>query len=394
MSPLMMSTLTGLKRFFATQAGRLTLGIGVVALIGLSINALLSASPHLELSGLLQAKEINNASRFGGRVKTVWVKEGQWVEAGQKLVTFEDIEIRSKIAEARASLTQAKARESLLAGGADAEDLQQAQSQVKQAEQSLRILQKGALPEELAQAQARVVEAKGRYEAAQRTFSQAKAMLDDGIISQHKYDDLQNQLNATHSQLQASQSQLKQLQAGNRPEQIRIAKAQLQGVKAQYTKLAKGTKPGEIQIGQAAVDQAESMLKALEAQLTESEVVAPISGVITILNVDPGELVAPSKPIVSIIDYKNLWTDIYVPENALQSVKTGQIVQITSPVYPGKHFQGRVAFVSPKSEFIPNNSSNNNPDEQSSFRVKVEVQYLDEAKQAQLHPGMKIHVQF
>jgi multidrug resistance efflux pump len=110
--------------------------------------------------------------------------------------------------------------------------------------------------------------------------------------------------------------------------------------------------------------------------------------------VDPGELVPPNRPIVSIIDYQNLWTDLYIPENALEHVKMGQSVSVRSPVYPGRVFQGRVAFVSPKSEFVPNSSSASAPTEQSSFRVKVQVQPHDTAGQTQLHPGMKVQVSF
>ena len=97
------------------------------------------SNPQLTLEGLVQAKEVHNASRFGGRVKQVWVKEGDWVEAGAKLVSFDDLELRSKVSEAKSILIQAKAQLSLLENGADPQDLRQAQAQVNQAQQNLSI---------------------------------------------------------------------------------------------------------------------------------------------------------------------------------------------------------------------------------------------------------------
>lgn len=353
------------------------------------------ANPQLTLEGLVQAKEVQNASRFGGRVKKVWVKEGDWVEAGDKLISFDDLELRSKLSEAKSTLIQAKAQLSLLESGADPQDLKQAQAQVNQAQQNLSILVNGATPDEMAHLQAKLTEATGRLASAESAYQNGEALLTEGIISEQKYQDLKNQLEAAKAFHQAAKTQMMQNQRGGaRPEQLKIAKAQLQGVQAQYKKLAKGAHKEEFEIAKANVMKAESAFHALEGQLSEAQLTAPIAGVVTIMNVNPSELVTPTKPIVSIINYKTLWADIYVPERGLEKVKTGQPVEIHSSVYPGKVFEGRVAFISPKSEFIPGSGSASSPDEQSSFRVKVDINHLDKTGQTQLHPGMKIQVRF
>ncbi|MBY0405213.1 MAG: biotin/lipoyl-binding protein, partial [Cyanobacteria bacterium] len=70
-----------------------------VLIAGVLLTAFLTQpSKEMSLSGLVQAKEIKNASRFGGRVKKVLVKEGDVVHQGEKVLIFDDIELRSKIA--------------------------------------------------------------------------------------------------------------------------------------------------------------------------------------------------------------------------------------------------------------------------------------------------------
>lgn len=353
-----------------------------------------SGGNTLSVSGLVQAKEIKNASRFGGRIKEVLVKEGDIVQQGQKLVIFDDMELRSKIAEARALLNQAKARQGILTQGADREDIRQASSQVQQAEQNLKMIARGPRADELTQANAKVQEATGRYQAAKSAYDNSKSMLEEGIISQQKYNEIQAQYETAQSMLDSAKANARLMRSGSRPEQVSIARSQVASAKAQYDKLLKGTKPGEIVIASSSVDQAQSVLDSLDAQLSELVITAPISGMVTILSVSPGELISPSRPIVSIIDYNHLWTDLYIPETSLNMVKVDQKVKVSASAYPGKTFEGRVAFISPKSEFVPGGGGSSSTSEQASFRIKVELHHLDIENAIQLHPGMKVQVDF
>ncbi|MBY0403799.1 MAG: efflux RND transporter periplasmic adaptor subunit, partial [Cyanobacteria bacterium] len=212
-------------------------------------------------------------------------------------------------------------------------------------------------------------------------------------ISQQKYDEMKEQYQNAQSVLESAQANLKVLKSGSRPEQVSIARSQLASVKAQYQKLVKGAKKEELEIANATIEQAQSVLTALEAQLSELSITAPIDGMITILSVNEGELVSPNRPVVSIIDYSHLWSDIFIQESSLNQVKIGQTVRVTAPAYPKSIFTGHVVFVSPKSEFVPNGNGSS-PTEQSSFRVKINIDYWDSTHAIQLHPGMKVTVFF
>lgn len=374
----------------------LKLTIVLVALVAaiasvVSFATLWPGSQSLNLSGELEAQEIRNASRFGGRVKQVLVKEGDTVEKGQLLIVFDDVELEAQIAEAKAALSQALAQEKLLAKGADVSQVRQAGSAVQQAQQRLEILSRGARPEELAQAESKLTSAESAVKQAQDQFANAQVMLDEGIISRQKYESLEQGLKVAQSNLDAARAQVKMMKSGARSEDKKIAQSQLSAAQAQYQQVLNGAKPEEVSIASADVEKAKSALAALEAQRDEYRIKAPFSGNVSVIGVTEGELVGPGRPVITIINYDNLWTDVYVPESQLSQVELGEPVTVQARSYKNVKFEGRVAAINPKSEFIPNTGGSTSTEE-ATFRVKVAVESRDSSGKRQLYPGMNVDV--
>ncbi|MEB3288091.1 MAG: HlyD family efflux transporter periplasmic adaptor subunit [Vampirovibrionales bacterium] len=375
--------------------------IAVVAIVGWYFGSYLPGTQPLELAGLVQAKEVKNASRFGGRVLAILVKEGEQVKEGQPLVRFDDVELRAQIADARATLTQAQARKSLLLAGTDSGDLKQASAKVEQASQELKILSQGATLEQVEQAKTTLANAKLKLESSEAAYKSADRMLDEGIISRQRYQEIISGYDASKSQYAAAEANLKSTTRGARPEDLQIARAQLGASKAQYQKLAKGAKRQDLEIADASIAQAQSNLDALEAQLSEVTLKAPISGVITMLTVSEGELVQPARPVVTIIDSENLWVDVFVPESQLAQVQVGQKVRVIPSAIDKVWYDGTVSSISMKSEFVPEGqSASNDKGEEASFRVKVMVpgnappQGKPEREDLFLRAGMNVHIAF
>jgi multidrug resistance efflux pump len=144
-------------------------------------------SKQLVLSGSIEANTVEVGSLLGGRVATVHVKEGDTVQAGQPLVTFEPDLRDLEIAQQRALVTQAQAELAKVKRGPRDEDLRQAQINFQAAETDRR-----------------------RYEV----------LLKSGAISQRDYDTTQvKAANARETLLAA--------QRGGRPEDIAAAEASL-----------------------------------------------------------------------------------------------------------------------------------------------------------------------
>lgn len=373
----------------------LWLPVGLILILAILASLYFAVFHHhsLTVAGLVQAKESRNASRFGGRVKAVLVKEGDRVNQGEKLVEFDDMDIRAKVDAAKAQLEQAKAQEGMLTDGPDHSDIREAYAQVQQAQSDLKILTNGADKEEIAQAQARMDDAQAHYFVANAALENAQPMLKDGIISQQKYNSLQAQEESSKSELSAAQAALRLIQDGANREKINIARSRLNAAEAQYQKVLKGANPHQVKIASSNVEQAQSTLNDYESQLSEATITAPIPGIINVLNVNPGELVMPNRPVVSIIDDTHLWTDVYVPETQLDKIRVGQRVQVIAPVYKHSAFTGKVVAINPKSEFVPGNDGESGGEE-ASFRVKVAVSANDNNHRQQLHPGMRVNVTF
>ncbi len=81
--------------------------------------------------------------------------------------------------------------------------------------------------------------------------------------------------------------------------------------------------------------------------ITHTLLNAPISGVITTANIHAaiGEVVEPSAEFFAITDMSSLWVLADVFEKDLAHIQLGKAVQVRVASYPGKTFQGRIAYV-------------------------------------------------
>jgi len=89
----------------------------------------------------------------------------------------------------------------------------------------------------------------------------------------------------------------------------------------------------EVQYLQAknGVDRLERSIETIDYSLTKSNIYAPITGVVDIVNLKTGEMAQPGMPIIMILDTRNIMVVADVPENYLGKIKDGDIVNIHIP---------------------------------------------------------------
>src|ERR1700682_174083 len=80
----------------------------------------------LQGSGTVEARNIRVGSKIGGRIDKVLVREGDSVQPGQVLITFDDKELQAALGQSRAAWQKAHA-------GSRAEDLAQARAAAAEA---------------------------------------------------------------------------------------------------------------------------------------------------------------------------------------------------------------------------------------------------------------------
>ena len=69
---------------------------------------------------------------------------------------------------------------------------------------------------------------------------------------------------------------------------------------------------------------------------------APLSGIVTALNVMPGDIVESSTDLLSITDVSTLLVTADVFEEDLPHVQSGQVVKVRVPMYPTRVFRGKI----------------------------------------------------
>lgn len=93
----------------------------------------------------------------------------------------------------------------------------------------------------------------------------------------------------------------------------------------------------------------ESRITELKDQLNNTTVRSPASGTINKDYFEEGTLLSVGSSVVDIVDDKSLKMDIHVTEKEILKLNKGKEVTITSDVYPGSTFTGKIESISPKS---------------------------------------------
>jgi len=151
--------------------------------------------------------------------------------------------------------------------------------------------------------------------------------------------------------------------------------------------LREGTRKEDIAAARAQVEQQERRLASLMKQRDESVVRSTVSGTVQSFGLRPGDIVAPNQTVAEILEPRELWVRIYVPETLLGLVKVNMPVRVRVDTWPDVWFRGHVASVSSEGEYTPRNVQTRAQRAEQVFGVKVVV-----TPDPRLKPGMAAEV--
>ncbi|RMG53833.1 MAG: efflux RND transporter periplasmic adaptor subunit, partial [Acidobacteria bacterium] len=103
----------------------------------------------------------------------------------------------------------------------------------------------------------------------------------------------------------------------------------------------------QLHLAAAQVEQAKAELQELQIRREQTRITAPMTGVIGKRYVDPGALVNPNTPIVTILDLETMVSVIHVPERKLVQLEVGTPATVIVDAVPDVRFAGRVVRISP-----------------------------------------------
>ncbi len=343
----------------------------------------------LDVAGMIESVNVEAGSRVGGRVLERLVSEGDPVSAGDVVVRLETAEAESQVATARANLAQAEAVLAKLIAGPRSEEILQAEAAVAEADANYLMAVKGARSEEVETARANASGRRAALDQARTDLQRATALRSGGAIAQQELDHAQKQTEIADSAYRAAMEQLDLLLNGTRDEQIAMAKAARDRTCAARDLLYNGTRQEDIDAARAARDAAAAQVAGANVALDEMTVVAPMDGLVEVLDVEPGDLVAPGS-MVSIVDPERLELTVYVSAAALGALRVGQAVEMTTDSHGATQFPATITYIASDGEFTPRNLQTEEERVQQVFAVKLAF----DSAGGKLRAGMTATVHF
>ncbi len=359
----------------------------VLVLAAIALIAILNYSQYrteeVRVSGFVEADEIRIGSRVGGRVHQVHVQEGQMVAKDDLLIELEPFDLLEQRAAAVAEKEAVRAEYERLAAGFRSEEIAEAQARRDQLAARLEKLRAGPRKQEIAAAEARLDAARSELRLAEQQHQRVMELARRNATTQQEIDRATEQLSAASATVVVREQELSELKEGTRAEDLAAAEAELVESEQQLLLRTHGFRKEEIDQAQARLDKAAAALRAIERQIDELAVLAPVDGVVETVELQPGDLVSAGAPVLALLDLSHLWVRAYVPLTYLK-LSVGRRVEVAIDGFPDRRFAGEITFISRQAEFTPGNVQT--PEDRSKQVFRIKVTLLDGLDV--LRPGM------
>jgi len=301
--------------------------------------------------------------RVAGYVMEVKVKDNQHVKKGDTLVILDDRDLKIKLEEAKAALATAiSSRNSARAVTSAAKaDIATSQASVGTVD-------------------AQIEAAKIIVWRATQDYERYANLIKDHSVTQQQYEQA----------LAAKQTAEKQLAILR--EQKNQASKQTNAVAVQSN-----ASEQQVSVADATINQRKVEVDAATLNLSYTVITAPQDGLVSKVNVQPGQFLQAGQALFSIVHGSDVWVVANFKETQINKMKVGQQVVVNVDAYPRHEFAATLTSFSPAtgSTFAllpPDNSSGNFVKVVQRLPVKIEFTDAADTLVKKLRPGMNVTV--
>lgn len=335
-----------------------------VALASIGMRSWFSRDSTITASGTLEARNVNVGSKVGGRVAKVNVLEGDHVQPGQVLLTFEDSELNARLLSARGKYEEAKANYQKMLHGSRPEDIAEARANSQ-------------YQERLADThRAEVDRARSDLANAEVNFRRAQELARSGVVSKQFLDDAENRYRSAQAVLASAE------------QSVAASQGSIGASEAAKKRAERGFRPEEIAGARAQMVAAEGDLKEAESQWREREVKSPASAVVEAMDIRPGDLLSANSTVAKLLESDQLFVVVYVPQNLIGRVHLGQEAQVRVDAFD-EPFHAKVEQIRQQAEFLPRNVQTKDEREHQVVGVKLRVENPDSRLRAGINADVK-----
>jgi HlyD family secretion protein len=340
----------------------LVAGLVVLALIGVGIWRVFFAGAGLPpgvlgVSGRIEGDDAAVSAKLAGRIREITVREGDHVQAGQVLAVLDDAQIRAREQQSEAMVRQAEARVRLSQHQVTVlgEQLRQseigvgqaradAEGRVNEAEARL-----AAAEAQLAQAVAAHAQAKWERDAYTRLVQKGYVAEQDAMQKQYTEEAQAAVVSANRRQVEAARGAVTTAKANLDNPAIRSAQAA--AIQAQILQAQ-----ADIAASQADAERARAALDEARANRADLQVIAPFTGTVATRTAEPGEVVMPGTPIVTMVNLGQVYLRAFVPGGDIGRVRIGQPARVYLDSAPNTPIDAQVIRIDPEASFTPENT--------------------------------------
>ena len=189
----------------------------------------------------------------------------------------------------------------------------------------------------------------------EKQIAATRQQLAKAQTEQRRYQELVNDGAAPRKMLDDAVSQVQVLQ--------RQLAAQISALSTSTDALNKQMAATDVQVNQ------------LRDQLQKCHIYTPVAGTVLEKYVECGEFVSIGKPLFKLADTRQMYLRAYVTSAQLQHIKVGQTVKVFADYGNGqrKAYDGRVSWISSRSEFTPKTILTDDERADLVYAVKIAV---------------------
>lgn len=338
--------------------------IVAVALVTLGMRSWFKRDNTLTASGTLEARNVNVGSKVGGRVDKVNVLEGDLVQSGQVILTFEDSELSAKLLSARGKYEEAKANYEKMLHGSRPEDIAEARGTA-------------AYQQHFSDTyRADIERAKADLDNAELNYRRAQQLASSEVVSRQYLDDAENRYKAAQATLASYQHALV------------AAQGTIAASDAAKKRAERGSRPEDIAMAKAQMISAEGDLRQAESQWNEREVKSPANAVVEAMDIRPGDLLSANSTVAKLLESDQLYVVVYVPQALIGRVHLGQGAEVRVDAFDHP-FHAAVEQIRQQAEFLPRNVETKDEREHQVVGVKLRVDNPESRLRAGIHADVK-----
>ncbi len=320
------------------------------------------------------------SARVSGTVIRVLHDDNDQVKAGDLLVELDPKDYQVAVDRAKADLASAEANAVAAHVGVPLTTTTSS-GQLAAADAALLSAQK-----EVQAAEARVQEAQANNNKVAADLKRMEQLVQKDEVSRQQYDAAVAAAASAQATLQAAQANVASAESRTAQAKANAEAAHTVPEQIKVTQAKAGAATAEVQRAKAALEQA-------ELNLQYTRIVAPVDGILSKRNVEPGQVVQAGQPLFSIVNLDDIWVTANFKETQLKSMHPGQPAEISVDAY-GHTYKGHVESIAGASGarfslLPPENATGNYVKVVQRIPVRINIDKNQDPNHM-LRPGMSV----